>query len=109
MRPAPCAGVRLPLPDGYAGVVMQRQQQGAGTSAAAGGSQEEPGWEATAAFTHLHYHQHDAAPLRGDGLRRCLDWVGLAAALHAPVSPAAVAEAAAADAGRQGAGGAAAV
>lgn len=90
--------MRLPLPDGYVGAVIERQQPGASTPAAcqdgAGGSgsaSEEPGWAATAAFSHLHYHQHDAAPLRDDGLRRCLDWAGLAAALHAPVAPSVVA------------------
>lgn len=103
-------GVRLPLPEGYAGAVLECRAQEA-PEPAAGGNQEDappgsgaplpPGWAATAAFSHLHYYNHDSAPLQGDPLRRCMDWAGMAAAVHAPVDPAAVttAAAAAADAG----------
>lgn len=96
--PSPPPGVRLPLPEGYSGAVLRRQQeaeppcgasQGEGEDGGAGGA-APAAWAATAAFSHLHYYNHDAAPLRGDGLRRCLDWIALAAAVHRPVDPAAV-------------------
>lgn len=91
------AGVRLPLPQDYAGAVLECRQRDA--AQAAGSSQDaeaaaEAGpittWAATAVFSHLHYYNHDAAPLRGDGLRRCLEWAELSALVHAPVDPAAV-------------------
>jgi hypothetical protein len=89
--------VRLPLPEDYAGAVLECRQLDA--AQAAGSSQDaeaaaEAGpittWAATSVFSHLHYYNHDAAPLRGDGLRRCLEWAELSARVHAPIDPAAV-------------------
>ena len=53
-------------------------------------------WVATGGFSHLHYYNHDSAPLKGDGLRRCLEWAELSAQVHRAVDPAAVAAAIAA-------------
>ena len=92
----------LPLPDGYTGAVLQCQQQEAAEPAAVGsqeagtlsaGGEDPPAgastnWVASEGFSRLHYYNHDAAPLRGDALRRCLEWTSLAAAVHAPVDPA---------------------
>jgi hypothetical protein len=96
------AGVRLQLPEGYTGAVLQCRQQEA-AEPAAGSSQATPAasgdglhggastsWLAREAFSRLHYYNHDAAPLRGDPLRRCLEWASLAATVHAPVHPAAL-------------------
>ena len=96
------AGVRLPLPAGYSGAVLECRQQEA---ADAPGSQDGSGpaasgpttsWVASGVFSHLHYFNHDAAPLRGDPLRRCLEWGELAAEVHRAIDPAAVATALAA-------------
>lgn len=102
--PPPTVGAKLPLPEAYTGAVLESRAQeaapasGASQDDAAGGAAAPapPAWAATATFQQLHYYNHDAAPLRGDPLRRCLDWAALAAAVHAPVDPAAVDAAAAA-------------
>ncbi len=80
------SGVQLPLPAGYSGVVLERSK--------AGDDAEGAAWAAAATFASMHYWNHDAAPLKGDGLRRCLEWAELAAGVHTPVDPAAVAAAA---------------
>lgn len=73
-----------------------RQQEAAepaaGSSQEAGSSPAEASanWVGSEAFSHLHYYNHDAAPLRGDALRRCIEWASLAATVHAPIAPAAV-------------------
>lgn len=100
--PSPPAGVQLPLPAGYSGAVLERRQAEESDTAGSpgGGGAQGERWAATATFpTHMHYWNHDAAPLRGDGLRRCMEWAGLAERLHAPVDPAAVGAAAAAGSG----------
>lgn len=79
--------------------MLQCRQQEAVEAAEAGtpsaGGEDLPAapgtrWVASEAFSQLHYYNHDAAPLRGDALRRCLEWASLAAAVHAPVDPAPV-------------------
>lgn len=70
----------------------------------AGDAGEGASWAASATFSDMHYWNHDAAPLKGDGLRRCLEWAELAAGVHAAVDPAAVAAAAAAALQQEGAG-----
>ncbi|PSC70516.1 ribonuclease H2 subunit C isoform B [Micractinium conductrix] len=92
LRGRTLAGVQLPLPAGYSGAVLERRQAEESDTAGSpgGGGAQGERWAATATFpTHMHYWNHDAAPLRGDGLRRCMEWAGLAERLHAPVDPAA--------------------
>lgn len=113
MHPSCPAGVKLPLPDSYAGVVLECRQRDAATEPAGssqgqgqeGTSLEDVGsggtitsWAATGTFSHIHQYNHDAAPLKGDGLRRCLEWAQLSAQVHAAIDPAAVVAAAAAQA-----------
>jgi hypothetical protein len=91
--------VRLPLPDGYAGAVLECRQQDTAQEAGSsqgGGEGTLTSWHATATFSHLRYHNHDSAPLRGDGLRRCLEWAALSTKVHCAIDPAAVVAAAAA-------------
>ncbi|KAL4446283.1 hypothetical protein ABPG77_003090 [Micractinium sp. CCAP 211/92] len=86
LRGRALSGVQLPLPAGYSGVVLERSK--------ASDDAEGAAWAAAATFASMHYWNHDAAPLKGDGLRRCLEWAELAAGVHTPVDPAAVAAAA---------------
>ncbi|KAL4423793.1 hypothetical protein ABPG75_001094 [Micractinium tetrahymenae] len=97
LRGRTLSGVKLPLPAGCTGVVLE--QKGGGDAG------EGDRWAASAAFSHMHHWNHDAAPLKGDGLRRCFEWAELAAGVHAPVNPAAVAAAAAAAPRQQAAAG----
>ena len=95
------AGVRLPLPEGYGGAVLECRPEALGGECSGGGGGGDGGergaggsagmcWGAKGTFSHLHYFNHDAAPLRGDPLRRCLEWAALAGAVHAPIDSSAV-------------------
>ncbi|EFN56721.1 hypothetical protein CHLNCDRAFT_144129 [Chlorella variabilis] len=93
------SGVCLPLPDGFSGAVIECRQQDAAEQAdgsQGGAAGALTSWVATGGFSHLHYYNHDSAPLKGDGLRRCLEWAELSAQVHRAVDPAAVAAAIAA-------------
>jgi hypothetical protein len=69
------AGARLPLPEGYTGLVLTQQQR------EPEGCEEAPSscWTASASFKALHYWNHDAVPAKTDTMRRCLEWAQLAA------------------------------
>lgn len=74
VRPGVPVGARLQLPEGYSGLVLERQQ-------VEGDPAEAPTtrWVPTASFAELTYWNHDSVPARGDGTRRCLEWAQLAA------------------------------
>lgn len=80
-------GVELPLPEGYSGAVVQRQEATGATAA---------GWRATGVFDALRYWNHDTIPLASDGVRRGMEWAALSGRVHAPLSPAEVEQALAA-------------
>jgi hypothetical protein len=72
-------GCELALPEGFQGTVLERQANEESESTTANA------WKAVGKFNGLHYWGHDTTPSATDGLRRALDWLPLAAAVHGPV------------------------
>lgn len=77
-------GAALPLPEGYSGAVLEKREPDTD------GVANAASWQATSTFDSFTYWNHDATPLQSDGLRRCLEWAHIAAALHQPTSVAQV-------------------
>ncbi len=71
----PGTGACLPLPEGFTGQVLSRQQQQAPSDEAA------DVWQATQRFGALHYWNHDAHPAAMDGVPRVLEWLAAAKAV----------------------------
>lgn len=71
---SPGAGAKLPLPKVYTGVVVAQQQR-----EPEGDEPPSTHWAATHTFSEVHYWNHDTMPLKGDSMRRCLEWAQLAA------------------------------
>ncbi|GAB4815125.1 hypothetical protein N2152v2_002171 [Parachlorella kessleri] len=90
-RPRP-SGARLPLPDGYTGLLLAQQQREPEGCCQGSPVEEEQGsctcWAAQGIFKALHFWNHDVAPGKTDALRRCLDWAQVAAQVHQPLAPA---------------------
>jgi len=77
-------GARQPLPAGYRGVVL------AAAPPPAGDADVSHAWRATEGFGALTYWNHDAPPGPMDAAQRALDWLPLAARVHAAIDPDAV-------------------
>jgi ribonuclease H2 subunit C len=80
------AGVSKPLPAGYTGLVLRPD-----ASSSSGSDAQQRSWHTAATFSEVCLWNHDAAPAAADWHARAVDWLALAAQVHAPISPAQVA------------------
>ncbi|KAJ6833506.1 ribonuclease H2 subunit C [Iris pallida] len=78
-------GVTVPLPDGYRGYVLEKNNLRKGKRAEASDG-ESSNWKSRAEFGNLTYWNHDTLPSLDDPLARCFHWFAVADALHKPIT-----------------------
>ncbi|GBG63949.1 hypothetical protein CBR_g39953 [Chara braunii] len=107
-------GTTIPLPNGYGGIVLSNVSAAGSSSVSSSSSAaasytsatcsnrlpssassvarrkkgvDSNAWQTDCAFDRLTYWNHDVPPTSGDAIKRALDWLVLADAIHSPVQP----------------------
>lgn len=75
-------GGALKLPEGYSGTVIEKYEDVPNEDSNGVATHS---WHTIGKFQELSYYNHDAAPLKSDGIQRSLEWATLAKHLHAPI------------------------